>query len=262
MLEALLGAGTIGRVFRARHVDGSVAALKVLHPHLVENEDARARFLREARALSNVQHRSIGRIIGAFEESGSSFLALELYEGVSLRGVLDARFKLSPQAAIPLLRELVEALGALHEAGWIHRDLKPENVMVLDPDAAAPRNVRLLDFGLARPMVFATGDVRTAAGMFVGSLAYAAPEQILGDAITPATDWWSLGIVAFEMLAGHRPFQGSSRPAMARNLLREAPPALDVDRKLALWVEALLAKDAHQRPASFRDVLAGLNAAV
>jgi eukaryotic-like serine/threonine-protein kinase len=261
VLEAMLGSGTIGRVFRARHIDGSLAALKVLHPHLVQNEDARARFLREARALSNVQHRSIGRIIGAFEVSGSSFLALELYDGISLRGVLDARSKLAPAAAVPLLRELVEALGALHEAGWIHRDLKPENVMVLDHQAAAPKDVRLLDFGLARPLVLGTEDVRTAAGTFVGSLAYAAPEQILGDAITPATDWWSLGILAFELLAGRRPFQGSSRPVMARNLLREAPPALDVDRRLAGWVEALLAKDAHRRPASFRDVLAALDAA-
>jgi serine/threonine-protein kinase len=261
VLEALLGSGTIGRVFRARHVDGSVAALKVLHPHLVQNEDARTRFLREARALSNVQHRSVGRIIGAFEVSGCSLLALELYDGVSLRGLLDARTKLAPAAAVPLLRELVEALGALHEAGWIHRDLKPENVMVLDHQAASPKDVRLLDFGLARPLVLGTEDVRTAAGTFVGSLAYAAPEQILGDPITPATDWWSLGILAYELLAGHRPFQGSSRPVMARNLLREAPPTLDVDRKLALWVEALLAKDAHRRPASHRDVLAALNAA-
>ncbi len=261
VIQALLGSGTIGRVFRARHDGGALAALKVLHPHRVRDAEARARFVREARALSGVRHPSVGRIHEVFEAGGSLVLALELYEGSSLREILDVHRKVRPSAAVPILRELVGALGALHEAGWVHRDLKPENVMILPARAERTAEVRLLDFGLVRPLDVAPDGVRTAAGTFVGSLAYAAPEQILGEEVTPAADWWSLGVVAFEMLSGRRPFEGGTRATLARSLLRDEAPVLDVGRGLSSWVGALLAKEPARRSAAWGDVLARLEAA-
>jgi serine/threonine-protein kinase len=262
VLESLLGRGSVGRVFRARRVgDGTAVAIKVLHPHVVQSRDARGRFLREATAMTSVRHRCVGRIFEVFDVGGLPALALELYSGASLRRLMETRGKLIPEHAIPLLIELVEALGAIHEAGWVHRDLKPENVMLLDPEAEAPRDLRLLDFGLVRSLGTATDTVRTAAGAFVGSPAYASPEQILGEEITAASDWWSLGVVAYELLTGKRPFDGASRSAICRSVLGDEPASFDVGPRLTELVRGLLTKDPEGRPARKSDVLDALRGA-
>ncbi len=247
-LERLLGAGNLGRVFVA-DAGGERVALKVLHPHLLSSDDARRRFVREARALREVRHPHVGAFIDAFEHDGVPVLILELVQGHSLRQHLDRAGALPPAMARAVLAQMTDALHALHRAGWVHRDVKPENVMIVSDDPASLQ-VRLLDFGLVRALTpSSSADPRTAAGVFVGSLAYSSPEQLLTADVGPATDWWALGVVAYEILTGARPFHGESRRTLAAQVLSTpAPPMRGVSPALERAVRALLAPDAKDRP--------------
>lgn len=245
-IESLLGSGATGSVYRAiRKSDGAAVALKRLHAHVLSAKDARARFVREARALENVQSPWVGRILDAFETDHAPVIVMELHAGRSLRALIDATGPLPDGIVLAIARQLCEALRAIHAAGWVHRDVKPENVMVLETQNAG-LEIRLLDFGLVRP-VSSPSEALTAAGAFVGSLAYAAPEQILGEAVGPWTDHWALGVVAYEMLSGTRPFQAPSRSSLAMSILKKPAPALNATPALAAWVEALLQRDPKQR---------------
>lgn len=256
-LVALLGSGSLGRVFRGRDASGGApdVAVKVLHPHLVAHEETRRRFLREARAMREVEHPSLGRIHDVVDAAGGLALVLELYEAPSLREVLREAPVLSAAHVRGIVRETALALGALHAAGWVHRDVKPENLVVLEPEAR--RSVRLLDFGLARSIEAGPEAVRTAAGVFVGSLAYASPEQLFGEDVGPATDWRSLGVMTFEMLTGRLPFRGKTKTELAREIqCAEIEPPDELDEDMRRLVRALMRRDAAARPKSARDVLA------
>jgi serine/threonine protein kinase len=258
VVGALLGAGGVGRVYRAeREGGGPPVALKVLHEHLAQSKELRSRFAREARALSLFTHRHIGRIIEVLDFDETAALVLEAYEGSNLREKIERR---PPPPTVRLatwLRQLCEALGALHDRGWIHRDVKPENVFIAgSSDATA--EVRLLDFGLVRELDGSSDSIRTA-GAFVGSPAYASPEQLLGEETGPFTDWWALGVVTFEALTGRRPFAGSTRAAVATEVLTGTPPTMGIDPTLDAWVAALMTKDARARPQSLADVVEPLD---
>jgi len=259
VLGEMLGAGSLGRVFRAVPMTRgqTPVAIKVLHPHLLEQPDARMRFLREARALAEVRHRSIGRILDVIESADVPALVLELYTAPSLRDVLKRKKVLAPRACGSILREMAEALGVLHASNWLHRDIKPENILVFDADSPSPRDLRLLDFGLARSLEISSESVRTAAGVFVGSLAYASPEQIFGEDLGPSTDWWSVGVVAYEMLVGRRPFDATTRSAIARDILRgELVVPESVPSVVRALVSRLLRKNPKERPGDWREVVA------
>ena len=244
-----LGQGNLGRVFLAQSEDGERVALKALHPHLLSSEDGRTRFVREARALREVRHPAIGSLIDALEHDGVPVLVLELVEGASLRHHLDQEGPMPSPVAVRVLIQMTEALDALHRAGWVHRDVKPENVMLVSSDPSEPV-VRLLDFGLVRALAPSSAqDARTAAGVFVGSLAYSAPEQLLSGELGPAVDWWALGVVAYELLTGTRPFQGGTRREIAARVLAATPPPMaGVPSDLEQAVRALLAPDPKDRP--------------
>jgi eukaryotic-like serine/threonine-protein kinase len=262
-LERRLGAGTTGTVFLARNlVDDAVCAIKILHPHLVTDATARARFAREARAFQLVRHPHVARILDVVDLPSTLAIVLEPYEGVSLRAYLDEQAKVPEELLIEWLSQIVAALGALHDAGWIHRDVKPENLFLADV-AAGRREVRLLDFGLVRPLdAWTPNEAPTAAGAFVGSPAYSAPEQIIGEDVGPFTDFWALGVVAYECLTGCRPFVGATRTTAASAVLATPTPPFVTERPgLRVLIDDLLQKDAAHRPADWRTVLASLRRA-
>ncbi len=259
-LGEVLGSGALGRVFRGELAGAPDVAIKVLHPHLVAQEETRARLLREAKAMQAVKHPSLGRVLEVVGHGRTVALVLELHHGASLRALLSRSAPLEVASIRAVVRQTAEALGALHAAGWIHRDVKPENIMVAAEDLSAPGSVRLHDFGLARSVMPDEQGLQTATGVFVGSLSYASPEQLLGEEVGPATDWWSLGVVIYEALARELPIRGSTKLEIARAIMRariEPPDAAPEDLKRV--VAALLRADPSTRSSHPGDVLALLD---
>ncbi len=221
-VEARLGSGGAGVVYRARDTrTGQVVALKVLRPEVFADPVLRARFLREGRV--RVEHPAVVRLHEVAEAGGHLYLAMDLVEGETLAEVFGREGPLAPARAVRLLDPIVAALAAAHEAGVVHRDLKPSNVMVGEGDA-----VKVLDFGIARFVgASAANEVTlTERGEFVGTLGYAAPEQVEGDAVDARTDLYQVGVVAFEALAGRRPFAAPTTNLLALEIVRKPAPRL------------------------------------
>ena len=219
-VRSALGAGGMGEVYRAR--DGKLqrdVALKVLPASVAADPDRLARFEREAQALAALNHPHIGAIYGLQESESATALVLELVEGPTLADRI-AQGPVPLDEALPIARQIAEALEAAHEAGIIHRDLKPANIK-LRPDGA----VKVLDFGLAKAVDPASGSGLAAtnlansptltargteAGMILGTAAYMAPEQARGKPVDKRADIWAFGVVVWEMLAGRRLFDGET----------------------------------------------------
>ena len=229
-VTAKIGEGGMGEVYQARDtkLDRDVA-LKVLPDAFTADPDRLARFEREAKVLASLNHPNIGTIYGLEEAEGVKALVLELVEGPTLAD----RIKEGPipiDEALPIAKQIAEALEAAHEQGVIHRDLKPANVKVRDDGT-----VKVLDFGLAKafqpdasdpimsksPTISLTA-AATQMGMVIGTAAYMAPEQAKGKAIDKRADLWAFGAVLYEMLAGARPFAGDDvSETLARVIDRE-----------------------------------------
>jgi eukaryotic-like serine/threonine-protein kinase len=239
-----LGAGGMGEVYRARDttLDRDVA-LKILPDSFATDPDRLMRFEREAKALASLNHPHIAQIHGFEQSAGASALVMELVEGEDLAERL-ARGAMPLDEAVPIARQIAEALEAAHEVGIIHRDLKPANVK-LRPDGA----VKVLDFGLAKPMPASaasdpaavhgptiTTPAMTLHGVILGTAAYMSPEQAKGRAVDRRADIWAFGCVLYEMLAGQRAFEGEDVSDTMAAILRgepdwkalpALPPALD-----------------------------------
>ena len=215
---APLGAGGMGEVYRARDTTlGRDVALKVLPPEVTGDAERLARFRREAQLLASLNHPNIAAIHGLEEADGQPFLVLELVEGETLQERL-ARGRIPLDDALPIARQIAEALEEAHEHGIVHRDLKPANVK-LTPEG----QVKVLDFGLAKALG-GDGDAHhsdvsrsptltregTEAGVILGSAAYMSPEQARGKRVDRRADIWAFGVVLFEMLTGRRLFQGET----------------------------------------------------
>lgn len=253
-----LGHGGMGEVYLA--LDTSLdrkVALKILPPETQADPATRERFLREARAAAAIDHPYICKIFEAGEAEGVFYIAMEFVEGETLgerlrNGPLDWR------EAVRIAGEVAEALARAHEKGVVHRDLKPSNVM-LAPDG----HVKVLDFGLAKRLAFAGAQAETAAtltveGALLGTPAYMSPEQARGMPVDHRSDIFSLGLLLYEMLSGHNPFQKSSLAETLAAILKETPPPVgrynsDCPRRLEDTVARMLAKDAGQRHASARE---------
>jgi eukaryotic-like serine/threonine-protein kinase len=266
-----VGEGAMGVVYRAHDSDlGRDVALKVLPDDFARDDERLRRFRLEARALATVHHPSVAMIHG-IEQSGSThFLVLELIPGETL----DERVRSSPlpvAEALPVLRQIAEALEAAHAKGIVHRDLKPSNVKL---DASG--RVKVLDFGLARE-VAAEGDAgaaieatvasgRTMEGTLVGTPRYMSPEQIRGLPADARSDLWALGAVAFELLTGRPPFEAASMADLIAAILGATPDFDRLPRDLPAPARALvsscLEKDASKRPASARSAADALGAAL
>lgn len=267
-LEAVLGRGAMGVVYRARHVlMGDDFAVKVIHEDLAAEEDVRSRFVQEARALTRLNHRHIVQIRHCGEEQGRLFLAMDLCEGESLRDLLEREGALAPERAAAILDQVLDALDAAHQARVVHRDLKPDNIMVAR-DGGVER-VRVLDFGLARlllpPGEALPGALETIAGRVVGTVAYMSPEQVRASSEVDArSDLFAAGVVLYEMLSGGLPFASDSAFSVMMRIIEQPPAPLPVTNALPPHLREVIAraleKDVDRRfqtAAAFREALGG-----
>jgi eukaryotic-like serine/threonine-protein kinase len=226
---ARLGAGGMGEVYRATDARlGREVALKVLRSDLAQDVEGRARFEREARLLAGLQHSNIAVVHGFEEAEGVRALVMELVEGPTLADRV-AQGPLPLEEALPIARQVAEALEYAHEHGIVHRDLKPANVKVT-PDGV----VKVLDFGLAKAVERELGPreagasptltaASTAAGVILGTAAYMSPEQARGKPVDRRTDVWAFGCLLYEILSGRRAFAGDTVTDTLATILHVEP---------------------------------------
>ncbi|WP_345042766.1 serine/threonine-protein kinase, partial [Georgenia daeguensis] len=244
-LTTRIAVGGMGEVWEAldRRLGRTVAA-KVLRPELVGDELFLARLRTEARNTAGLQHQNVAMLLDHGEQEGSGYLVMELVLGETLADRLDREGTLAADDLVPLLVQACRGLHAAHTAGVVHRDVKPANV-IIRPDGT----VKLTDFGIS---LGANQEPMTSAGMVMGTAQYLPPEQAMGRAATPAGDVYALGVMAYECLAGHRPFTGSTQVDIAFAHVNQPVPPLpaSVPAPVAAVVERMLAKDPARRPAS------------
>jgi eukaryotic-like serine/threonine-protein kinase len=269
-----LGAGGMGEVYRARDTRlGRDVAIKVLPASLSNNPELRARFEREAKTVSSLNHphicvvHDVGRAPGEAGAGDTDYLVMELVEGDTLAARL-AKGALPPADVLKLGAQIADALDRAHRAGVVHRDLKPGNVML------ARAGAKLMDFGLARPTPLGgpsssvtaamtqsptVAAPLTAEGTIVGTFQYMAPEQLEGKESDARSDIWSLGCVLYEMATGKRAFEGSTQASLISAIMRDTPRAMTelqplTPPALERLVATCLAKDPADRIQSAHDV--------
>ena len=240
LLEEEVGAGGMAVVFRARdeRLDRPVA-LKLLAPGLAADEEFRHRFLRESRAAAAVDDPHIIPVYEAGEAGGVLFIAMRYVSGGDVRDLLRREGPLAPARVAAIISPVASALDAAHAAGLVHRDVKPAN-MLIDARPGRPDHVYLSDFGLAKP---GSASALTGTGVYLGTAAYMAPEQIQGQGVDGRADQYALGCAAFELLCGGAPFERDQDMAVIWAHL-SVPPPLVVSRRAGLppGVDEVLSK--------------------
>jgi hypothetical protein len=244
-LSSRVAIGGMGEVWQATDlVIGRTVAIKILKDEYLGDPGFLERFRAEARHAALVNHEGIANVFDYGEEEGSAFLVMELVPGEALSAILERERILSTDRVLDIVAQTAAALSAAHAAGLVHRDIKPGNLLIT-PD----NRVKITDFGIAR---IADQVPLTATGQVMGTVQYLSPEQASGHPASPTTDIYSLGIVAYEALAGRRPFTGESQVAIAMAQINETPPELPatVSEPVRNLVYACLAKSPGDRPAS------------
>lgn len=264
VITKLVGAGGMGQVYQAQDTKlKRVVAIKRMAPKLQQDERDRRRFLREAQQASALNHPNVAGIYDVIEEQDEIFLIMEYVEGTPLRSVMQARKDFSDEDFFRIASQGLEGLNAAHEKGILHGDIKPENIMVT-PEG----KIKVLDFGVARR--FSLGDsndatltIATLSGAMSGTPAYMAPEVLMQKPYDGRADLFSMGLVCYEMLGGHQPFETDSiAGTLALVLHKEPPPIEDLNPKvspsISSVIKTMLAKDPARRYSTARDVLVDL----
>jgi hypothetical protein len=265
-ITALIGEGGMGHVYRARDtkLDRDVA-IKILPEAFAHDADRLARFQREAKTLASLNHPHIAGIYGLEESGGVSALVMELVEGDDLSQRI-ARGVIALDEALPIAKQIAEALEAAHERGIIHRDLKPANIKV-----RADGTVKVLDFGLAKAMEPAAGSspsksmsptitasAMTQAGTILGTAAYMSPEQAQGRPTDKRTDIWAFGVLFYELLSGRRLFDGDSVQSTLVQVLTKEPDLSSVPVRARRLLARCLERDPARRLRDIGDAAAWL----
>jgi len=302
-IESLVGQGGMGAVYRATHLHTTrTVAIKVIRPHLTSRPEFVERFRREAEAAGRLRHPNVVDVtdfgFAAIDDGQVAYLVMEYLDGCTLADILAEETRLPVSWTVDILEQVASALDEAHRQGIVHRDLKPENVW-LEPNRRGGYTVKVLDFGLVKlgqltdpsaessgqpaaavepgegetvfvPAAAAdaatiSGDALTQFGSVTGTPAYMSPEQCRGDEVDGRSDIYSLGIVAYRLLAGEVPFTGDAAAVM-RHHLTEPPPALrtrarPVPRGIARVVMSALAKDPAARPSRAGGFASALRAA-
>ena len=255
VMHEALGAGGAATVYRAHDpTTRRDVAVKVLHSHLA-SASGRDRFLREVRIAANLSHPNIVPLYDAGQADGHAYYVMPLVSGGSLRRKLEAGGPPPPEASHRILQEVASALAFAHAQGVVHRDIKPDNVLLADDGRAM-----VADFGIAKALSASTPGlpetVHTVTGIAIGTPAYMAPEQVLGDAnVGAGADVYAFGILGYELLAGRPPFTGSSGPEIVARHLHETPLPLQAkaphaDPLLADLIMRCLQKVSADRPSA------------
>ncbi len=259
-IKSKLGQGGMGTVYLAHQSSmRRDVAIKVLRPQFAVNMVAVQRFLREARAASQLSHPNTITVYDSGRTGdGHLFLVMELLTGMPLSDVLGASNKVAPDRAAHILAQICDSLSEAHDKGIIHRDLKAENVFLIRT-AGNPDHVKVLDFGIAK-MTEDSNTQATATGMICGTPAYMSPEQAMGRDLTAASDVYAIGILLWEMLTGARPFDGNSPMEVMLKHINDPIPELPdgvggaYRRELHALLAWTLEKKAKKRPQSCREV--------
>ncbi|HYX27847.1 MAG TPA: protein kinase [Pyrinomonadaceae bacterium] len=279
-IEAMLGKGGMGAVYRARHILlGDRVAIKVLPPEMRGNTEWLRRFQREGQAARRFRHPNAVTVYDLRTSGdGTIYLVMEYVEGNTLDAELKKRGKFTPAEALTVLTPVMSVLNAAHAMGVVHRDLKPENIMIGKPATGGEPTVKLLDLGIAKLREVAgsepTGSTNlTVAGQMLGTPYYMSPEQwgeLPDDGnheIDGRADIYSLGVVIYELIAGKRPFTGFSLPELRRQHISMTPPRLhEVDANVPLAfsdaVAKSIAKDRSERQSTAGELEQQLTAAL
>ena len=259
-LEAKLGSGGMSTVYLARDttLDRPVA-VKVMHREMSEQADQLERFRQEARAVAKISHPNVVAVIDAGEDGGYPYIVFEYVEGETLKARINRVGALDVQEALAYAIEVARGLTVAHARRMIHRDIKPQNVLI-DAEGRA----KLTDFGISRQL---EKDGLTATGRVLGTTDYVAPEQAMGHGADQRSDIYALGVVLFEMLTGHVPFQADSQVGVAMKHVNEELPDVQADRPelsaaTALVVERATAKDPTKRYADVGEMIDDLSTAL
>lgn len=263
-LESVLGAGGIGTVFKAVQLDcNRKLAIKILHPEVMGDEEFKKRFLREAKVLGKLHHENIVSVYHiAVSGRGLPYIAMELLRGESLRAVINKTDKFLPLRALSIITQCASALAFVHLNEVVHRDLKPENILLVNEPR--PDTVKIIDFGLARAKDTKEQKL-TKTGVLIGSVLYMSPEQSMGVAVTPQSDIYALGVILFELLTGHRPFDADNPIGLMYMQshsdvpLLKADEMVDFDPRINVILQRALARDLEKRYQSMSEFESALH---
>ena len=259
-----LGHSGMGVTYKAidTHL-GCPVALKIIRAQFIGNESARSRFLREARAAASVRHPNVATVFHLGEGAGNYFYAMEFVDGETLESLIRRRGRMETELALEIMTRMAAGLTAIHKQHLVHRDIKPSNIM-LSWEETRLESVKIIDLGLTKGV---TEDTLSIAGSFIGTPAYASPEQFAGLGTDIRSDLYSLGVTLWEMLSGNPPFYGSAAELMDQHQ-HSAPPIeklKGIPEPNTALLQVLLAKDPSQRfqtPAQLQKALTKIEEAI